>query len=85
MNIITRKADATKIEESIQLLNKYINDASIKPVILVLDELKRDPDNESLIVKLADTLKTIGVMQGAVLTYAPYIAILISYDLFDDD
>ena len=85
MNIITRKADATKIEESIQLLNKYVNDANIKPVILVLDELKRDPDNESLIVKLADTLKTIGVMQGAVLTYAPYIAILISYDLFDDD
>ena len=85
MNIITRKADATKIEESIQLLNKYVNDANIKPVILVLDELKRDPDNESLIAKLADTLKTIGVMQGAVLTYAPYIAILISYDLFDDD
>ena len=85
MNNITRKADATKIETSIQLLNKYLNDEIIKPVISVLEELKKDPDNESLIEKLADTLNTIGVMQGAVLTYAPYISILISYDLFEDD
>ena len=85
MNNITRKADATEIETSIQLLNKYVNDEIIKPVISVLEELKKDPDNESLIVKLADTLNTIGVMKGAVLTYAPYICILISYDLFEDD
>jgi len=85
MNNITRKADATEIETSIQMLNKYVNDEIIKPVILVLEELKKDPDNESLIVKLTDTLNTIGVMKGAVLTYAPYIAILISYDLFEDD
>lgn len=85
MNNITRKADATEIETSIQLLNKYVNNEIIKPVISVLEELKKDPDNESLIVKLADTLNTIGVMQGAVLTYAPYISILISYDLFEDD
>ena len=85
MNNITRKADAKEIETSIQLLNKYVTDEIIKPVISVLEELKRDPDNESLIVKLADTLNTIGVMQGAVLTYAPYLSILLSYDLFDDD
>ena len=85
MNNIPRKADAAEIEASIQLLNKYVNDEIIKPVILVLEELKKDPDNECLIVKLVDTLNTIGVMKGAVLTYAPYIAILISYDLFDDD
>ncbi len=85
MNNITRKADATEIETSIQLLNKYVNNEIMKPVISVLEELKKDPDNESLIVKLADTLNTIGVMKGAVLTYAPYISILISYDLFEDD
>ena len=85
MNNITRKADATEIETSIQMLNKYVNDEIIKPVILVLEELKKDPDNESLIGKLVDTLNTIGVMKGAVLTYAPYIAILISFDLFEDD
>jgi len=85
MSNIPKKADAREIEESIQLLNKYVNDASIKPVLLVLEELKKDPDNDSLVVQLADTLKTIGVMQGAVLTYAPYIAILISFNLFEDD
>jgi hypothetical protein len=66
MNSITRKADVTEIETSIQLLSKYVNDEIIKPVISVLEELKKDPDNESLIVKLADMLNTIGVMQGAV-------------------
>ena len=85
MNDFARKVDATEIETSIQMLNKYVKDEIIKPVILVLEELKKDPDNESLIVKLVDTLNTIGVMKGAVLTYAPYIAILISYDLFEDD
>ena len=85
MNNITRKAEAAEIETSIQMLNKYVTDEIIKPVILVLEELKNDPDNASLVVKLVDTLDTIGVMKGAVLTYAPYIAILISYDLFEDD
>lgn len=79
------KADITEIDSSIQLLNEYINDTSIKPVISVLEALKKDPDNESLIVKLADTLNTNGVMQGAVLTYAPYISVLISNGLFEDD
>lgn len=85
MNNITNKVDAAEIESSIQLLNEYINDASIKPVMLVLEALKNDPDNESLIVQLADTLNTIGVMQGAVLTYAPYISVLVSHGLFEDD
>ena len=85
MNDITSKVDAEKIETSIQLLNEHVNDEIIKPVILVLEELKNDSDNASLIVKLVDTLDTIGVMKGAILTYAPYVAILISYDLFEDD
>ena len=85
MNTITRKVDVEKIETSIQLLNEHVNDEIFKPVILVLEELKNDPDNASLVVKLVDTLDTIGVMKGAVLTYAPYVAILISYDLFEDD
>ena len=85
MNNITNKVDAAEIESSIQMLNTYVNDASIKPVILVLESLINDPDNESLIVQLADTLNTIGVMQGAVLTYAPYISVLVSHGLFEDD
>ena len=85
MNTITRKVDVEKIETSIQLLNEHVNDEIFKPVILVLEELKNDPDNASLVVKLVDTLDTIGVMKGEVLTYAPYVAILISYDLFEDD
>jgi len=84
MSNIIKKIDPAEIEESIQLLNKYVNDETIKPVILVLEALQKDPDNESLAEQLVDTLDTIGVMKGAVLTYAPYIAILISNGLFED-
>jgi len=85
MNNITKKADAAGIEESIESLNKYVNDVTIEPVILALEAIKNDIDNDSLIAQLTEALDSIGVMQGAVLTYAPYVSFLISNGLFEDD
>jgi len=85
MNNNTIKIDAAEIEIAIQLLNKYVDNAAIKPVILVLEALKKAPENEALIVELADALNSIGPTQGAVLTYAPYVSALISHGLFGDD
>jgi len=82
---MTNKVDAKEIEVCIALLNEYVKDESIKPVILVLDELKKIPDDASLIDKLSDALNSIGAAQGAVLTYAPYVSVLISKGLFEDD
>jgi len=82
---MTNKVDAKEVEVSIALLNEYVNDESIRPLILVLEELIKAPDNKALIDKLSDALNNIGVAQGAVLTYAPYISVLISKGLFEDD
>ena len=81
----THNIDIEKIDVSIQMLEQYVQDPSIEPVKSILEELKQDSGNESLIKKLGDTVQNLGIIQGAVLTYAPYISILISNDLFEND
>ena len=78
------EVDAEKIGISIELIKQYINDSSVDPVIVLLESLQQDPSNEALRKQLAKTLKGLGIIQGAVLTYAPYVAILVSIDLFED-
>ena len=84
MSNIPDNIDVVKIDISIQLLNEYVKDSSIEPLISVLEALKQDPDNESLLAQLSDTWASLGIIQGAVLTYAPYISTLLSNDLFGD-
>jgi len=85
MNDIARKVDVARIEESIQTLNQYVTDENIEAVMLVLEALKKTPEDESLVEQLAESLDTIGITKGAVLTYAPYARILVSQNLFEDD
>ena len=85
MTKITEKVDVGKIDASIEALKKFVKDESIDPLISLLEALKQDPNNESLLVQLSDTFKALGIIQGAVLTYAPYISLLLSYDLFENN
>lgn len=85
MTNITHNIDIVKIETAIRLLKKYIKETSIEPLISVLEALKKDPYNESLLVQLSETFKDLDVVQGAVLTHAPYINTLLTHDIFGDD
>lgn len=85
MNNITQDVNVEKIDISIKLLKQYIEDSSIEPLISALEALKQEPNNESLITQLSETFASLGILQGAVLTYAPYISTLASGDLFEDD
>ena len=80
----TQNIDPVKIDDAIQMLNEYIKDNSIKPLISLLEALKKDPDNKSLLAQVSDALKDLGVMKGAVLTYAPYVWLMLSEDPFED-
>jgi hypothetical protein len=84
MTKITKNVEPAKIDASVEALKKFVKDASIDPLIFILEALKQDPNNESLLLQLSDTFKALGIIQGAVITYAPYISLLLSYDLFEN-
>ena len=74
-----------KINASIEGLKAFVKDESIDPLISILEALREDPNNESLLLELSDTFKALGIIQGAVITYAPYISLLLRYDLFENN
>ena len=84
MTKINENVEPAKIDASIEALKEFVKDASIDPLISLLEALKQDPSNEPLLLELSDTFKALGIIQGAVLTYAPYISLLLSYDLFEN-
>ena len=84
MNNITQNIDPLKIDDAIQMLNENVKEDSIKPLLSILEALKNDPDNKLLLAKISDELKSIGVMRGAVLTYAPYVWTMLSEDPFEE-
>lgn len=77
--------NARKIEDAIQMLNTYAKEDSLKPLISILEALKKDPDNESLSADLTETWRNLGVYQGTVLTYVPFFYTLIPDDIFGDN
>lgn len=85
MSDIVQDIDVVRIDESVQLLKEYVKDTSIEPFVSALEALSQDPQNESLLVQLTETFASLGIVQGAILTYAPYLALLLANDLFEDD
>jgi hypothetical protein len=51
-------------------------------VLAALRALRTEPENESFFAQLVKAFDDLGPRQGAVLTYAPYIGILLSDDPF---
>lgn len=73
------------IDNAIQMLNKYATEDCIKPLISILEALREDSHNDSLLVQLTDTWRNLGIYQGTVLTYVPYFYTFIPDDIFGDD
>lgn len=66
------------------MLKQYLGDEEITPLLAVLEALAKDPQNAALLEQLSDVFGGLGILQGAVLTYAPCIAIILSDHLFND-
>jgi hypothetical protein len=83
-----RKAKTVKpgsvenIDNAIQMLERYLDADTIKPFLAALETLKAEPENESYFRQLVTAFDDLGPRQGAVLTYAPYVGILLSDDPF---
>jgi hypothetical protein len=70
------------LENAINMLNTYVNNEEVQPLISALDSLKQAPQDHSKLVDVATVFNELGTSQGAVLTYAPYITIMLSDDPF---
>ena len=71
-----------KVEETIQMPERHLDAEEIKPLLAALQGLKAEPENESYFGQLIKAFDDLGPRQGAVLTYAPYVGILLSDDPF---
>ena len=79
-----RLIDAEHIETSIVMLKRYVEEDDIAPLIDVLQSIKAAPRDEALLDQLSEVFDGLGLLQGVVLTYAPYLSTLLSKGLFDE-
>ncbi len=73
---------AADIDLSIQMLEQYLDADEIGPLLKTMRALKAEPENGSHFTQLVADFEKLGPRQGAVLTYAPYVGILLSDDPF---
>jgi len=79
----TRKpVSVANVDSAIQMLNQHLDAEEIKPLLTALEALREDPENESCFAQLVKAFDDLGPLQGAVLTYAPYVSVLLSDDPF---
>jgi hypothetical protein len=76
--------DTASIAESLVMLERYLRAEDIRAVVAVLQEMQERPEDGTLLPRLSAAVEELGILQGAVLTYAPVIAGLLSDDPFGD-
>lgn len=65
------------VTESIDMLRRYVDPQEIEVLLAALEELKQTPDMHCL-QRVAEAFNELGIAQGQVLLYAPYINFLLS-------
>ena len=77
-----KKVSVEGVENAIKMLETYVDNEEVQPLVIALESLKGSPDDHSKLVDVATIFSELGSSQGAVLTYAPYISIMLSDDPF---
>lgn len=80
--IKNKKVDVESVAHSIKMLETYVDNEEVQPLISALTALQHAPDEHAKLVEVANSFNELGASQGAVLTYAPYITIMLSDDPF---
>ena len=78
----SRPVRIADIDVSLRMLEQYLDSDEIEPLLTALKALKKYPESSSGMARLVQAFEALGPRQGAVLTYAPYIGILLSDDPF---
>ena len=77
-----KKISVEGIDNAIHMLTEHVGAERIQPFLRALETLKEDPLNDAHMSQLVSEFEALGPAQGAVLTYAPYVSILLSDDPF---
>lgn len=77
-----KRINVEEVENAISMLKAYVKNEEIQPLISALESLKEAPQEHSRLVEVASVFNDLGSSQGAVLTYAPYVSIMLSDDPF---
>lgn len=72
------------IDIALRMLNMHMDTQDINPLRSALETLKKEPQNEAYQAQVVNAFNELGSMQGAVLTYAPYLNVFVSDDPFGD-
>jgi len=80
--IKNKKVNLESVENTIEMLQTYVDTEEVQPLISALAALKQAPEDHAKLVDVATVFNGLGASQGAVLTYAPYITIMLSDDPF---
>ena len=72
-----------RVDETIQMLKQHLDGDEIEALVTALEALKAAPENEASYDQLLKAFDDLGPRQGAVLTYAPYVNLLLTGDPFD--
>jgi uridine kinase len=75
---------AVDIDLAIQMLKKYLDTQAIQPLVSALETLKSEPQNVAFQTQVIHAFNGLNQLQGAALTYAPYLNIFVSDDPFGD-
>ena len=78
-----KPVNIANLEESIQMLHDYVGGDEINPLLTALEALLADPENIDIRKNVFKSFEALGLEQGAVLTYAPYVGILMSGDPYE--
>jgi hypothetical protein len=70
--------NTARLDEDITMLTTYLDENDISPLLDTLEALKAAPQNEAVFQKVVDTFNDMGALQGAILTYAPYLKVILS-------
>lgn len=80
-----KTVDAERIGKAIDMLRMYLDSEEIAPLLAALEAVQAEPQNESYLMQMLDVFDGLGITQGAVLTYAPYIGYLLTDDPYRND
>ena len=73
----------SEIDRAIEMLRTHVTEVDLDPVVAVLEEFKGRQDDPAMLDKVRAQLNTLGPIQGAILTYAPFLIVVLSDDPHD--